>query len=122
MPLRLTGQADADILGILQFTLTTFGERQAGDYAALIQEALRLVEVDPRRTSARPRDDIRDGVRSFHVALASSRRGAASHLIYFIEPEPTEIVVLRVLHEQMEPKRRILDSLRRPDTKDDRSS
>lgn len=113
---RLTRQADGDIEGILRDTLLLFGERQVLGYAQTLSRALELIADDPDRASARRRDDIRPGVRSFHIALADRRRSAAAHLAYFIKassPEVgDEIIILRVLHERMEPRRRVLEGLR----------
>lgn len=59
------------------------------------------------RPSSRPRDELGQGVRSFHIAIAAGRRGAASHLLYSmpgaLDDGTQDAVILRVLREGMEP-------------------
>ncbi len=59
------------------------------------------------------------GVESFHLEFAAKRRRGAAHTLYFTQMRDAtgapEIVVLRVLHEAMEPKRRLIRALRDQD-------
>jgi hypothetical protein len=57
-----------------------------------------------------------------HLELVTRRRRSASHMIYFMEMreadgDPT-VVVIGVLHEKMEPKRRLNQALRSLDRLD----
>jgi toxin ParE1/3/4 len=112
---RLTRQADQDIVDILRETLNSFGPRQLANYARIIDQGIAMVAEDPYRPSSMDRSDIRRNVRSLHLELAAGRRGGASHKLYFTtmadrDQEPV-VVILRVLHERMEPKRRLLRAL-----------
>jgi toxin ParE1/3/4 len=113
---RLARQADQDIVDILHDTLKTFGPRQVGMYAELIDRGIKLVADDPLRPASLDRSDIRAGVRSYHLELAAGRRGGAAHKLYFTmtanRDGSSEVIILRVLHERMEPKRRLLQALR----------
>ncbi len=116
MRYRLTRDADADILRILRQTKQLFGESQVAIYARVIEVGISMVADDPSRPASFERPDIRDGVKSFHLEHAAKRRRGASHLLYYIERAgadgEAEVVVLRVLHESMEPKKRLMRSLR----------
>jgi toxin ParE1/3/4 len=119
---RLTRQADRDIVDILRETLKSFGPKQLAVYAAIIDEGIRMVAENPTRPSSLDRSDIRPDVRSLHLELAARRRGGAAHKLYFTTmtgaDEVPEVVVLRVLHERMEPKRPLLRALRIEATND----
>jgi toxin ParE1/3/4 len=104
---RLTNLADADITDILAYTLREFGPLQFEAYWGLIDKAGQMVGEYLTRPGSRPRDDLGQGVRSFHVEFAT-RRGAASHILYYVagplEDDTPGAVILRVLWEGMEPK------------------
>lgn len=77
-----------------------------------------MLAEDPFRASSQARDELRAGVRALHLQLAAGRQKGAAHVLYFYVRERNgvaEVVVLRVLAEQMEPKNRIARSLRRED-------
>jgi toxin ParE1/3/4 len=101
--------ADRDLEGILQYTAGRFGPLQRRRYAELIDRAASMIAADPIRTDSRPRNDMAPGVRSFHVELATRRRGAAAHILYYVEGMLDDgregVIILRVLHERMDPTR-----------------
>ena len=77
-------------------------------YADLIDRAVAMMADDPERSSSKDRSDLVAGVRSFHVALAGGRKRGASHVLCFtvmgrVERD-SEVVMLRVLHDRMEPR------------------
>ncbi|MDV2983045.1 UNVERIFIED_CONTAM: type II toxin-antitoxin system RelE/ParE family toxin [Methylobacteriaceae bacterium AG10] len=108
---RLTRRADTDIEHILEETLRAFGPTQVQAYAQLIDRAIAMVAEVPERPSSQGRPDLGPGIRSFHVALASGRRRSASHILYFTITDAMggerEVVILRVLHDRMEPRLRL---------------
>jgi toxin ParE1/3/4 len=114
--LRVSKQAEADIRAILRDTKRIFGERQVHAYTALIESGLRMIAEDPFRPACQKRNEIEDGVRSLHLKNVPRHRRSSSHLIYFMEVETKdgdcELVVIGVLHERMEPRRRLAKSLR----------
>ncbi len=116
MRLRLTAEADADIVRALRQTRKLFGTRQVAVYADIIDRGVAMVAENPSRPSSMQRSDIREGVKSFHLELVTRRRHSASHLLYFKEMKASdgvsEVVVIGVLHERMEPKRRLSRVLR----------
>lgn len=81
-------------------------------YRALLSAALRLLADDPENPSTRERGEFVAGLRSFHfrhVRKASRDEPVAEpvHVIYYRAREPNVIEVVRVLHERMEPERRL---------------
>jgi toxin ParE1/3/4 len=112
---RLTGPAERDILDILRATRTMFGTAQLRSYAALIDKAILMVAENPDRPGMLPRPELGPDVRLFHLELAAGRRGAAAHCLYYTTgqlPDGTiGTIILRVLHEGMEPRRRVIRSL-----------
>lgn len=114
MIVRLTREAERDLAEIARYTVETFGPDQAMRYAALIECALAALAENPRRPASRARDELRSGVRSMHLARAAVRRHAASHILYYHLAAGLDggqdIVILRVLHERMEPLKRLVDA------------
>lgn len=114
MIVRLTREAERDLAEIARHTVATFGADQAIRYAALIEHALALLAENPGRPASRGRDELRPGVRSMHLSRAAARRHAASHVLYYHLVADAEgeqdIVILRVLHERMEPLKRLVDN------------
>jgi toxin ParE1/3/4 len=108
---RLTEAAASDISGILRETTRQFGPVQRQRYAALITRAIELAAVQPDRPGSRSREDLAAGLRSLHVEIAARRRGAAVHVVYYLREQLGDgrdgIVVVRVLHERMEPLRHL---------------
>ncbi|SMH63027.1 type II toxin-antitoxin system RelE/ParE family toxin [Azospirillum agricola] len=106
-PYRLTRLAEQDVADILRASARRFGPVQRDRYAALIERAALMIAEQPARPGSRPRDELADGVRSFHVELAAGRRGAASHTLYYVPGSSIgladAVLVLRVLHDAMEP-------------------
>lgn len=105
---RFTTLADADIEGILTHTLQEFGDGQLELYAALIEKAAQMIGEVPLRPSSRARNELGPSVRSFHVEVAAGRRGAGSHILYYIPGDLDDgtngAIVLRVLWDGMEPR------------------
>lgn len=114
MIVRLTREAGQDLAEIARYTVATFGAEQAMRYAALIEHGLAFLAENPHRPASRNREELRPGVRSFHLSRAAARRHAASHILYYhiaaSEQGAQDIVILRVLHERMEPLKRLVDA------------
>lgn len=114
MIIRLTREAGQDLAEIARYTVETFGAQQAMRYADLIEHGLALLVEEPHRPASRNRDELRPGVRSFHLSRAAARRYAASHVLYYHIAARADgmqdVVILRVLHERMEPLKRLVDA------------
>lgn len=114
MKFRLTKAADGDIATIFRDTYRLFGENQLQRYTEIVKRGIEMVAGEPFRASSHQREDLRRGVRSFHLQLAAGRHKGAAHVLYFcIDPsDEGTVVILRVLAEEMEPRKRIAQSLR----------
>ena len=105
---RFTPLAVADIETILDDTLHLFGPLQEQRYYDLILVAAERVAADPHGLGTKARDDLSVGLRSFHIANAAGRKGAASHVLYFrpvtFSDGENGILIARVLHDRMDPE------------------
>lgn len=112
---KITFPAERDIKSILSETAKNFGTVQLGVYEEIINRGIAMVAEDPLRASSIERNSIHDGVRLFHLEHAAGRRGGAAHCIYYAIAQMSDglesVVVLRVLHEHMEPRARVIRSI-----------
>jgi toxin ParE1/3/4 len=103
----LAPDARRDLAGILDASGRRFGPLQQERYAALLHAAIARVAEEPRCIGSKARDDIVDGLRSFHLGLAASRQGAASHVLFYEQRTAPDgeslVVILRILHDHMDP-------------------
>lgn len=106
--LVIAAQARNDLKDILRATTRQFGSAQRRAYEQLIGRAAELIAENPTRPGSRPRDDLWPGLRSFRVDLAASRRGAASHVLYYLDGDTASladtIILVRILHDRMDPE------------------
>jgi toxin ParE1/3/4 len=112
---RLTPLADTDIENILIYTNQNFGPLQLEAYSDLIHKAAQMVGESPMRHGSSAREELGSGVRSFYVALAAARKGASSHVLYYVPGELEDgtpgALILRVLHGRMEPRPFVAEGL-----------
>ncbi len=101
---RLSAEVENDFYSILDYTIETFGERQADPYKTLIQEALSTLSSGPEAPGSKTRNDIQAGLRSLHIS-SPGRRG--QHFIIYSAAPDNLIVVLRILHDAMDLPRHI---------------
>jgi toxin ParE1/3/4 len=90
---RLTPAAQTDLSLIWDFTEDHWGADQASTYLAEIRIAIERIADRPDR--GRACDEIREGYRRYAIG---------SHLIFYKE-SGAGIVVVRVLHQRMDPSR-----------------
>jgi toxin ParE1/3/4 len=88
--LDFTPRARRDIEEIWDYSADQFGLDQADLYLRGIQRAAMTVAEDPRRGLAC--DEIRSGYRKF---------SAGSHILFF-KASTTRVVIVRILHRQMD--------------------
>lgn len=87
----LTGAAKADLKAIADYTIATFGVRQARLYRDMLGEAFEFLAQNP--LAGRDRSNIRPGYRS-HLA--------GSHVIYY-RVRNRSVTLVRVLHGAQNP-------------------
>jgi len=95
---RLGQQAEQDYVEILQWTIKTFGEDQANNYAETIALASESLEGGHDILDARAREDIQPGIRTLHVA----RQGRAGRHFVVFRAAGSDIDILRLLHDSMD--------------------
>ncbi|HXP95336.1 MAG TPA: type II toxin-antitoxin system RelE/ParE family toxin [Telmatospirillum sp.] len=115
MRYELTDLADKDIEDILSDTAKMFGPRQLATYAKIIDHGIAMIADDPFRGGSIDCRAIRPDVRLFHLELSAKRRGGAAHCLYYKTGRLSDgidgVLILRVLHEHMHPRLKIIRSL-----------
>lgn len=107
---RLSRLAEADLIGILAASQRHWGADGRRRYAALLAAAMRKLAAEPEGPTTRGRDELRPGIRSFHLRRARGAEPAGRvrrpvHVLYYRAVIPGLIEIVRVLHERMEPSR-----------------
>lgn len=95
--LRFSRRAEADLQGISDHTADTWGEDQAVRYIDALETFCRLLADNP--TLGRRCEDVRRGLR---------RMESGQHVVFYREAA-RGILVLRILHRRMLPKRYAMD-------------
>jgi toxin ParE1/3/4 len=111
---RLARPAQVDLAGILATSAGRWSADGGQRDAAVLAAAMRQVAADPDGPLTRTRQDLRSGIRSFHVRHARRSAGAGTvrrpgHILYYRAVEDGVIEILRVLHERMDPSRHLDD-------------
>jgi toxin ParE1/3/4 len=110
---RLSTTAERELGEIFAHTELQFGETARLRYQALIVAALTDIAVDPDRRGVRPRPEVGEGVRIYHLRHSRERahskhgvvRAPRHFLLYRVEADL--IVVGRILHDAMDLDRRV---------------
>ena len=97
--LVISASARRDIGNALQHSGRRWGAAQRRQYRTLIENALNDLLENPQHPASRTRDEIRPGLRSFHIARPG--RPARHLVVYRIAPDGG-IHVIRLLHDAME--------------------
>jgi toxin ParE1/3/4 len=105
---RVTEAAKQDFKAVLKDSLDRFGTHQRDSYKRLIAQAVTLVAADPLGGGSWDRGALFPGLRAFHLDHAAGRRAAAAHTLYYLVADgpdgSPQVVILRLLHESMEPR------------------
>lgn len=109
---RVTEAAKQDFRAVLTETRDRFGPRQQQIYRRLIAKGVNMVAAEPRRGGSWDRGSVLPGLRAFHLENAAGKRGAAAHALYYVVETAVDgsarVVILRLLHESMEPRQHIV--------------
>jgi toxin ParE1/3/4 len=109
---RLSLLARADLAQILAASVERWGIEGKRRYAAVLAAAMRKVAAVPVGPTTRDRVELSRGIRSFHLRNARARDAEAKvrksvHVLYYRVVRPGLVEIARVLHERMEPGRRM---------------
>lgn len=105
--LEVGDDAKADILKILQWSVSNFGPDVRDGYRALIETVLTSIARDPNLPGSHDRDDIRPDIRTVHLRSGRDRvspgvRRIASPRHFVVYRKVGEVVqVVRLLHDAM---------------------
>ena len=106
-PLRQTKPSSKDIDDIWDYTARTYDIEQANAYMGLLDQAFRDIEKDPDGPTSQEHPELGPRVRSYRIELSKERSGAdiksPRHIVFYTLEYEAEIVVLRVLHDRMDP-------------------
>jgi len=87
----LSPQADADLVSIYEYTITTWGVDQFHLYRQQIESAIQAIVANPLLPRSKERNDLLTGIRLFRVEH--------HYIAYRVRTDVVEIG--RVLHESM---------------------
>lgn len=111
---RLSAEAVQDIIALLAYTVSHFGETARRRYEALLATTPRDIADEPERLGSIARPELGQGVRSYHLRY-SRRRVPCNlgivrrprHLILYRVTDPRMVGIGRILHEGMELERHL---------------
>ena len=83
-----------------------FGVQAQKRYRTLIKQALKDIKVNPYRVGSKERNELGEGVRTYHIQFSKSRTISPTvkkprHLITY-KVEGNFIIILGVLHDSMD--------------------
>ncbi|WP_166365099.1 type II toxin-antitoxin system RelE/ParE family toxin [Pseudomonas akapageensis] len=104
---RISQDARADIIDILQYSQAQFGHEARRRYQGPILAALNDIASEPDRIGSSPRDEIAPGLRSLHLFHCRSRSSVDKvqrprHIVFYRLCDGDVIEVVRLLHDAME--------------------
>jgi toxin ParE1/3/4 len=94
----LSNKAVEDLSKIWDYTYEVWSENQADKYYELLIETCQEIAKSP--DISKNYDDIENNIIGFRVG---------KHIIFYQEIKPREILVVRILHERMDLKNRLLE-------------
>jgi toxin ParE1/3/4 len=97
--IRLGIEAEKDFARILKYTKDTFGQRQVDIYRVTLLKALAALDAGPDVLGSVPREEIRPGLRTLHVARHGHR---GRHFIMYRAADAHVIEVVRILYDAMD--------------------
>lgn len=95
-PYLLTVAAQEDVMEIGRFTVGKWGKRQRDKYLKQFDDAFKLLARQPE--IGKDADDIKPGYRKF---------SQGSHMIFYRAGTDSKIVVIRILHNNMDVERHL---------------
>ena len=88
----ISKQATEDLYGIWEYTVDNWSEDQADKYYGILEKAMDEIGDSPL-TIGRPHDEIKPGLRAYHVS---------KHVFFFSIQKNGRAYISRVLHERMD--------------------
>lgn len=91
LQINVSVEAEEDIDLIAAYTTRTWAWRQTNRYLAKLEDGFELLAENPR--IGRSCDSIRPGLHRFEIG---------KHVVFYV-PDPSELLIVRILHQQMLP-------------------
>jgi len=111
---RLSATAEADIIALLTWTETRFGDAARHRYQDLLVAGLNDIATDPERLGSLSRPELGVGVRSYHLFYSREKARSPAGIVrrprHFLLYRPIlsgVIGVGRVLHDAMDAERHV---------------
>lgn len=95
---HLTNKAVEDLTNIWEYTVDTWSERQADDYYNMLIASFQKITENPRLFGLKY-EEIAEGLRGYR---------ANKHIIFYRILADGDILVIRILHQRMDLKLRLL--------------
>ena len=96
---HLTNKAVEDLTNIWEYTVETWSEQQADDYYNMLITSCQKITENPRLFSLKY-EEIAEGLHGYR---------ANKHIIFYRILTDGEILVIRILHQRMDLKHRVLE-------------
>ena len=96
---HLTNKAVEDLSNIWEYTVDTWSERQADDYYNMLIASYQKITENPRLFGLKY-EEIAEGLHGYR---------ANKHIIFYRILADGDILVIRILHQRMDLKRRMLE-------------
>lgn len=94
----LTNKAIEDLSNIWEYTVEKWSEKQADYYYNILIENFKEIALSPK--IGKNYDGIEQSLYGFHVNR---------HIIFYQQINPHEVIIIRILHDQMDLSERIQD-------------
>ena len=96
---HFTNKAVEDLANIWNYTFETWSERQADTYYNMLIESCQKIVENPWLYGVKY-DEITEGLRGYR---------ANKHIIFYQILQDDEILIIRILHQRMDLKRRMIE-------------
>ena len=96
---HLTNKAVEDLSNIWEYTVDTWSERQADDYYNMLIASFQKITENPRLF----------GLKNEEIAEGLYGDRANKHIIFYRILADKDILVIRILHQRMDLKHRVLE-------------
>ena len=96
---HLTNKAVEDLANIWEYTVDTWSERQADDYYNMLIASFQKITENPRLFGLKY-EEIAEGLCGYR---------ANKHVIFYRILADKDILVIRILHQRMDLKHRVLE-------------
>lgn len=99
--IEVTLAAERDFDGILEWTRSTFGPRQAVRYEQALLDLIAVAAVGPQHHAFRARPALGVDVYTVHMRDCGLK-GRHLMLVRVLDPQSRQLALMRILHDRMD--------------------